>query len=157
MTAAITPAAALAQWLQHAAGLGSALRLAHGLGFVLLLAGVVPLDLRLLGAGRALALRDLARLLLPLSGIGALLLVPSGVVLFAADAPALLASRLFLLKFTLLLAASGNAVLCHQGPFAAAAAAAPAQPLPWRARLHAAVSLLLWLGVLCCGRLLARH
>jgi hypothetical protein len=109
-------------------------------------------DLRLLGFGRTLPVQALARHLLPWSWFGLLLIVPSGLLMFSTQ-PELLDNDVFVLKLALIAAAGVNALVFHAGPWRGAAdwsAGAPA----W-ARLHAALSLLLWIAVIACGRLLA--
>ncbi|MEM8512532.1 hypothetical protein RCH14_001848 [Massilia sp. MP_M2] len=124
----------------------------HIVGFTVLVGAVAMFDLRLLGFGRALPVLALARHLLPWSWAALLLIVPSGVLLFSTQ-PELLDNRVFLLKLVLLGAAGGNALAFHFGPWRAAASWPAKAPL--RARLHAALSLLLWIAVIACGRLLA--
>ncbi|WP_273029492.1 hypothetical protein [Massilia timonae] len=124
----------------------------HIVGFTVLVGAAAMFDLRLLGFGRALPVQALARHLLPWSWFGLLLIVPSGLWMFSTQ-PELLANGVFLLKLALIVAAGVNALVFHAGPWRGAAgwpAGAPA----W-ARLHAALSLLLWIAVIACGRLLA--
>jgi hypothetical protein len=126
--------------------------IAHIVGFSVLVGAVAMFDLRLLGLGRALPVRALARHLLPWSWIALLLIVPSGLLMFSTQ-PELLDNRVFLLKLALIATAGLNAIAFHAGSWRGAAhwGAAP----PALARLHAGASLLLWIGVIACGRLLA--
>jgi hypothetical protein len=129
----------------------------HIVGFTVLVGAVAMFDLRLLGFGparpaEALPVQALARHLLPWSWAALLLIVPSGVLLFSTQ-PELLDNRTFLLKLALIGAAGGNALAFHVGPWRAVARWPARAPL--RARLHATLSLLLWIGVIACGRLLA--
>lgn len=127
----------------------------HIIGFVTLVGSIIVLDLRLLGLSRGLPVRALARHVLPWS-IGALvLIVPSGLLMFIAHASDLIGNKAFVLKMALLFCAALNAALFHAGAFRGAAAWDSAAAVPAAARLHAAVSLLIWIGVLACGRLLA--
>ena len=118
----------------------------------MLVGAVAMFDLRLLGLGRALPVHALARHLLPWSWAALLLIVPSGLRMFSTQ-PELLDNTAFLLKLALIGAAGGNALAFHIGPWQSAAHW-PDKP-PRRARLHAALSLLLWIAVIACGRLLA--
>jgi hypothetical protein len=127
----------------------------HISGFVILVGSIVVLDLRLLGLSRQLPVRQLARHVLPWS-IGALLLiVPSGLLMFMTHASDFLDNRAFQLKLLLLMFAGINAALFHMGALRAAATWDYGGMPPVSARLHAAVSLVLWFGVIACGRLLA--
>jgi hypothetical protein len=125
----------------------------HIVGFTVLVGAVAMFDFRVLGLGRELPVRALARYLLPWSVGSMAAVLPSGLLLFAAEAPDLAANRVFLLKLVMIVAAGLNALAFHAGPYRAAAHwQGRAPPL---ARLHAVLSLLLWLGVIACGRLLA--
>ena len=118
----------------------------------MLVGAAAMFDLRLLGFGRTLPVQALGRHLLPWSWFGLLLIVPSGLLMFSTQ-PELLDNDVFLLKLALIVAAGVNALVFHACPWRGAAgwpAGAPA----W-ARLHAALSLLLWIAVIACGRLLA--
>ena len=109
-------------------------------------------DLRLLGFGRALPVQVLARHLLPWSWAALLLIVPTGLLMFSTQ-PELLDNPAFLLKLALLGAAGGNALAFHVGPWQSATLWP--DKAPRSVRLHAALSLLLWIAVIACGRLLA--
>lgn len=124
----------------------------HIVGFSLLVGAVAMFDLRLLGFGRALPVAALARHLLPWSWAGLLLIVPSGLLMFSTQ-PELLDSPVFVLKLGLVAVAGLNALAFHAGPWRKAAGWAEAVPV--RARLHALLSLLAWVAVIACGRLLA--
>ena len=64
----------------------------HILGFAVLVGAVAMFDLRVLGFGRQLAVKALARHLLPWSAGSMLLVLPTGLLLFIADPLALLAT-----------------------------------------------------------------
>jgi hypothetical protein len=125
----------------------------HIAGFSVLVGAVAMFDLRVLGLGRDLPVRALARHLLPWSAGSMLLVLPTGLLLFAAEAPDLAGNRVFLLKLGLIGVAGLNALAFHAGPYRAAAGWQGRGPP--RACVQAALSLLLWLAVIACGRLLA--
>jgi hypothetical protein len=129
------------------------IEIVHIAGFAVLVGAVAMFDLRVVGLGRDLPVRALARHLLPWSAGSMLAVVPSGLLLFAAEAPDLADNRVFLLKLLLIGAAGLNALAFHAGPYRTAEGWQGRAPP--RARLHAALSLLLWLAVIACGRLLA--
>jgi len=125
----------------------------HISGFVVLVGSIVVLDLRLLGVSRSLPARALARHVLPWT-LGALLvIVPSGLLMFMAHASDLVSNRAFQVKLALLLAAALNAGMFHTGAFRGYADR-DANPPP-AVKAHAAASLVIWFGVITCGRLLA--
>lgn len=127
----------------------------HIVGITVLVGGVALFDLRLLGFGRALPVDQLARHLLPWSLASLGLVVPAGLLLFSADPTALAGNRMFLLKLTLIAAAGLNALLFHLGVFRSVSKWNAGQAVPGLARMHAVISLALWVAVITCGRLLA--
>lgn len=127
----------------------------HIAGFIVLVGAVVMFDLRVLGLSRDISLRALARHLLPWS-VGALIvIVPTGLMMFAAHATEFVDNRAFALKLTLITLAFTNAAAFHAGVFRNAAAWDTMVGAPAAARAHALASLLIWIGVVSCGRLIA--
>ena len=127
----------------------------HIVGFVTLVGSIAVLDLRLLGLSRQVSVTALSRHTLPWS-LGALLLViPSGLLMFTAHATDFISNDAFITKMTLLMLAGANALWFRVGPYQSVrewdVAAAP----PAAARISAALSLLLWISIISCGRLLA--
>ena len=151
--AALVASLPLAQAMREHPWLYPAVETLHIVGFVLLVGAVAMFDLRVLGFGRQLPVRALARHLLPWSAGSMLLVLPTGLLLFVADPAALLANRVFLLKLALILLAGLNALAFHAGPYRGADAWEARAP--GRAVLHALLSLGLWIAVIACGRLLA--
>ncbi len=127
----------------------------HLTGIALLVGSIVMLDLRLLGLSNSLPLRRLASHILPWTAASFLLIVPSGLAMFVAHASDFIASPVFVLKMCLLLTAGANAAVFHAGVFRGAAEWDVNRKPPAAARLSAALSLLLWVSVIACGRLLA--
>jgi len=130
-----------------------AVEILHILGFVALVGSILALDLRLLGLVRAIPIPPMAQLLLPVSRFGFLLAISMGFLLFSADAAHVVRNPAFQTKLLLIAAALVNIAVAHAGPWRRVAlwgADAPAG-----AKVTALVSLLLWLGVICAGRLIA--
>ena len=142
---------AMRQWLW----LYPSVEIVHIAGIAMLVGSIVVLDLRLLGLSRSLPVRRLAAHVLPWSAGSFLLIVPSGLAMFVAHAADLMGNPVFALKVCLILAAGMNAAAFHAGVFRSAAQWDVDAMPPLAARLAAALSLLLWLSVLACGRLLA--
>jgi hypothetical protein len=142
----------LAEGLRAHAWLYPVVETMHILGFVMLVGAVAVFDLRVLGLGRTLPLRALARHTLPWSVGSLVLVVPTGLLLFTVQAPDYIANPVFLLKLGLVGAAGLNALAFHAGPYRTAADAGPVPPA---ARLQAGLSIGLWVAVICCGRMLA--
>ena len=127
----------------------------HILGFVLLVGPIVALDLRLLGLGRGIAIQPMAQLLLPLSRLGFLLAVSMGALLFSADAAHVVRNPAFLAKLLLIAAALINIAVAHLGPWRRALMWP--DEAPPSAKVSAMASLLLWIGAVCAGRLIAYY
>jgi hypothetical protein len=125
----------------------------HIVGFSVLVGSVAMFDLRVLGAGRAVAVQAAGRLLLPWSALSLLAIVPAGLLLFSAHANELAVNRVFQLKLMLIALAGLNALGFHLGVYRTAATWPTTAPA--LAQLHAAASLGLWIGVIGCGRFLA--
>ena len=132
-----------------------AVEIVHILGFVTLVGSILVFDLRLLGLTRSLPVRARARHVLPWSFGALLLIVPSGLLMFIAHAGDLVGNTAFVVKMSLLFGAALNAALFHSGVFRTAAAWDSGVAAPMVAKLHALVSLLIWISVIACGRLLA--
>lgn len=124
-----------------------ALEIVHICGIALLLGNLVLVEARVFGAGAALPLQPLARLSLTIAVAGFAIAAASGLLMFASQAAELLANGAFKLKLGLLAAAGCNAAFFHaRGSLARADLAA---------RVSIALSTLLWLGVIACGRWIA--
>jgi uncharacterized protein DUF6644 len=160
MTASDTPLAAiersgLALAMRQELWLYPAVEIVHIAGFVVLVGSIAMLDLRLLGLSGELAVRQLARHVLPWTLGALLLIVPTGLMMFVAHASDLIANRAFQLKLLLIMGAGLNAAMFHMGPFRTVGSWDRGTNTPASAKVHAAASLALWLGVISCGRLLA--
>jgi hypothetical protein len=127
----------------------------HIIGFSILVGAVVMFDLRILGISKRISVRLLARHLLPWSVAALLLIVPTGTLMFASEASDLVGNRAFVVKMLLLMLAGANAAAFHLGSFRNAERWDQNTPAPTGAKLHAAVSMLIWAGVITCGRLIA--
>ncbi|HKU47181.1 MAG TPA: DUF6644 family protein [Burkholderiales bacterium] len=153
----------------EASGLGVAMRqwlwlypsveIVHLTGIGLLFGSIAVLDLRLLGFSRQISARSLARHVLPWTLGSFLLIIPSGLLMFTAHASEFIDSEVFVLKMLLILAGGVNAAIFHTTVFRSADVWDSEEmrklPPPPSVRAFAALSLLLWLSVIACGRLLA--
>ena len=165
----MSPAPGGALGALEASGLGQAMRqwlwlypsveTVHIVGIGLLFGSIAVLDLRLLGLSRSIPVRTLARHVLPWTAASFLLIVPSGLLMFTAHASEFIESPVFVLKMCLIMAAGLNAALFHTMVFRTAdiwdAEDMRKLPPPPSARVSAALSLLIWISVIACGRLLA--
>jgi hypothetical protein len=123
------------------------LEVVHVLGIGLLIGNLVLLELRIWGLGSALPVRPLARLCLPLAGLGFLTAASSGLLMFGTQAEELLANRAFTVKMLLLMLAAGNAAWFHgRGSL---------DRLDRTARGLMVLSTVTWVMVVTCGRWIA--
>ncbi|WP_128544593.1 DUF6644 family protein [Larkinella soli] len=130
------------------------LEIIHILGIVLLVGTALLFDLRLLGYARPLPVTGLARYLLPWSRRGLALVIPTGLLLFTTNAVELGRNPTFWLKMSLLVIAGLNVAVFHRRTFRSVSAW-PDHPTPLAARLAAVCSILVWVALIACGRLLA--
>lgn len=146
---------AMRQWLW----LYPSVEIVHIVGIALLFGSITVLDVRLLGFSRSLSVKRLAAHVLPWTAASFLLIIPSGLAMFTAHATEFIQSDVFVLKLLLIMAAGLNAALFHTITFRTADVWDSEEmrrlPPPPSARLAGAASLLLWIAVIACGRLLA--
>ena len=127
----------------------------HIVGFAILVGSVVMFDLRVLGLSKNLSVRALSRHLLPWSLAALVLIVPTGFLMFTAHATDFLGNRTFQLKMALLMAAGINAVVFRTGPYQSVAHWDVGTRAPLAAQASVAASIVLWIAIISCGRLLA--
>jgi hypothetical protein len=141
-------ASAPAQWLRFSRWGYAAVNTTHVLGIALLVGAILPLDFRLLGLWRSVALEPLARVLVPVAATGLLLAITTGAFLFITRATEYAALDLFLVKVALIATGAIHALSLHLGSRLRHASDA-------RLRAAGVASLSIWLTALVCGRLLA--
>jgi hypothetical protein len=144
-------AAAMREWLW----LYPAVEIVHIVGFVVLVGAAFMFDLRLLGRARTLPVSGMADHLLHWARWSLVLILPSGALMFAAHATEMAENPAFRLKLLLIAAAFLNAAVFHRVPFRSVGDWDTEIAAPAAARAAGILSLLLWTGVLACGRLLA--
>lgn len=144
---------ALGHAMRSSPALYPAVEILHIFGFVMLVGSIVALDLRVLGLGRAIPIQPMAQLLLPLSRFGFLLAISMGLLLFSADASHVARNPAFQAKALLIALALVTVVIAHAGAWRRVALWG--DEAPGSAKVTALASLVLWLGVVCAGRLIA--
>jgi hypothetical protein len=148
-------ASALSEAMRGSLWMYPIVEIVHIVGFVILVGSVAMFDLRVLGLSPALPVQRLGRHLLRWSLASLLLIVPAGLMMFSAHPQDFIGNPIFLFKMLLILAAAVNAAMFHVGPYRAVEQWDTLAPAPVYAKLHAALSLLIWIAVISCGRLLA--
>lgn len=129
----------LGQAMRSSRWLYPAVNTAHILGLALMFGSLVVLHLRTLGLSRGPELASLDRLVTPIAATGLALAIASGAAMFSTDAVKYAASTLFVTKMALVAAGILNVAWLKRQR-----AAKPA----------ALVSLIVWVAVIVCGRLL---
>ena len=123
----------------------------HILGIVFVVGSAMLFDLRLLGVAKKIPVSSLAKLLLTWSRRGLWLVIPSGLLLFSSDAVSLIQNPVFISKLFLILLAFGNAVFFHFSTYR--------NHKDWeggrKAKGAAIISMILWISIISCGRLIA--
>ncbi len=135
-------------WARSGANVYPIANTLHLLGLVMLVGGIGVVDLRIAGLWRSIPLTPLSRALTPVAVVGLAIMAGSGMVLFAADGPALATSQTFRIKLVLIACALANAAAFR---------------LLWRdrddapalARAMAVASVALWLTIGGFGRWIA--
>ncbi|MGJ9419133.1 hypothetical protein ACHAC9_15425 [Massilia sp. CMS3.1] len=151
-TLAMTP---LSQAMREGAWLYPIVEIVHIAGFSVLVGGVVLFDLRVLGFARSLPVSALGDHVLRWALASVLLVVPAGLLLFSAHPVELANNPALIVKLVLIALAGLNALAFHLLPYRNVAAWDRDGRAPPLARAGAALSILLWLGVITCGRMLA--
>ena len=144
-------AVAMRQWLW----LYPIVEIVHIFGFVILVGAAAMFDLRLLGVSRQLPVSDMAQHLLRWARLSLLVVIPSGLFMFSAHATEMAENPAFRLKLLLIAAAALNAGVFHRGAFKSVQSWNHNVAIPVTAKVAAVLSLVLWSGVITCGRLLA--
>jgi hypothetical protein len=127
------------------------LEIIHIIGIALMVGAAFMFDLRLLGYAKAIPVDQLGELLLSWSQRGFWLILPSGLLLFITNAETLGNNPVFWAKISLILMGGLNAFVFHQN----IRKISKTDPLPYRFKINALISILVWISVIACGRLLA--
>lgn len=137
----------LAVWVRSAEWAYPGLETVHIVAIALVFGTLWLVDLRLLGLLGRIEARPLAATLLPWTLVGFALAAASGSLMFLSQAGDLIANRAFVAKLGLLTLAGLNAGLLH--------ARGPLDPASRLTRVQALLSIVIWLGVILCGRMIA--
>lgn len=151
--AARLEASPLGEWMRSSALAYPIANVVHLLGLVTLVGPIILLDLRLLGFARELPLSPVSRTLTRCAVAGLLLLIVTGLLMFAADAGPLIGNRIMQIKLCLVVFGLANAVAFRTlwGQRLTEWDAAP----PTLGRLQALLSIVAWLSVGGLGRWIA--
>jgi hypothetical protein len=128
---------------------------AHIFGVALLIGSVVPLDLRVLGVWGSVPLTPLWAVLTRSAGIGLVVAIIFGALLFITRATEYATSNLFIAKMILVLFGTANTLMLRMPTQAQESQIASTRlKPPARLRVAAGISLATWLSALTLGRLI---
>jgi hypothetical protein len=148
-------ASALAREMRGSLWLYPIVEIGHIAGIAALVGSVSAMDLRLLGFARSLPALALGRFLLRWAWLGLALVIPTGLAMFSTHATEFAANPAFRLKLLLLAVAALNAATFHVTVYRTAVDWNRDAPTPPAAKVAGLISLVLWLGVIACGRMIA--
>jgi hypothetical protein len=125
----------------------------HIFALTLLVGGILPADLRMLGAFRSVAAAPFLRLMTTIAAIGLALAVLTGFVLFSVKPLEYAGNTAFLAKVSLVAIGTANALIIRSGgDWKLVLATGEATH---RLKAGAAISLAVWIGALLAGRWIA--
>ena len=127
----------------------------HILALMLFAGAVAVMDLRLLGAFAATPAAAVVRRARRVAALGLLLMAITGSVLLTAEASHVAMNPVLQIKAGLIALGILNALLLAGPAVATLERAGPYAAVPTRARLAAGLSLIIWMTVAACGRLIA--
>ena len=144
---------ALSVWVISNPYLWPALESIHFLGLSLLIGTVGLFDLRLLGFARNIEPRTLHRLV-PLGVLGYPINAISGTLFFVGDTGQYVYNAAFQFKLLFMLLTGINVLIFYLTTYRHVEGVKAGGHTPMVAKVIGGVSLVLWLGVITCGRLL---
>ena len=125
----------------------------HVISLAMVFGSIVMVDLRLVGvASRDSAVSKLSQEVLPYTWGAFICAIVTGTLLFISKAHVYFFNLQFQLKFLCLFLAGVNMVVFHFGAYRHVLEWDERHPPPSAARLAGALSITLWLGVICFGR-----
>jgi hypothetical protein len=125
----------------------------HFLGLSLLIGTIGLFDLRLIGIFKKIPLPALHRLI-PWGILGFFINILSGISFFITEPDQYLYNPSFQLKMLFITLAGINVFLFYTTMFREVKTCGPGDQAPWPARIMGGASLVLWIGVMSCGRLI---
>jgi len=132
-----------------------AANVAHILSLMIFFGAVAVMDLRLVGFFQSTWPGSLLRRTRLIAILGFIGLVLSGSMLFMAEASHVILNQVFQIKLLLIALALANIAWFEKSVAPRVRDLQPHTPLPVRARLIGMTSIVIWLTVAACGRLIA--
>ena len=146
---------ALSTFIRESLWAYPALETVHLIGLALIFGPILMFDLRVLGRSSDMNIRRMHQTFLPWVWTGFALNIASGVLLFISDAAEFASSPALYVKLALIALAGINALMFQRLLFPRLPGASASSTLAGAARVSAAVSILLWTGIIVAGRMVA--
>ena len=144
----------LSEFVIHSTWVWPASETLHFIGLAMLVGVVGLMDLRMLGMAKQLPFAPLHRLL-PWSIVGFVICLLTGTLFFSGDPFQYIHNWVFWVKMLFILLAGANVLAFYvSGIFQKIEHLGPGEEAPLGAKIIAATSLLLWVGVMYLGRML---
>jgi hypothetical protein len=145
----------IATFFRQSLWLYPAVEIIHITGFAVLAGSAMLFDIRLLGFSPQLSVGKAARHLLFWARMSLIAVLPSGFILFMVDASTLVSNTAFQIKMALLVLAVVNALVFHTYTTRNIQSWNRNQPTPPTAKCAGIFSIMLWVSIISCGRLIA--
>ena len=126
---------------------------AHFIGLTLLFGSIAAWDLRLIGLARHVPVAAFHRLI-PWAVLGFAINIGTGSLFLVTSPDQYVYNAAFHVKLLCLMLAGANVAVFYLTMFRRVNALGPGVQLPLAARLAGAISLVLWIGVIICGRMI---
>ena len=145
-----------AQAISQSAWMFPAAETIHVIAIALVVGSITVLDLRLLGISwNRRPITEIAGEVLPWTWISFSVAAVAGVVMFVSAAGKYIVDLPFQLKFVLMFLAAVNMAVFHRFTYPGVAQWDRNVSPPRAAKIAAALSLVFWIGVVTCGRLVS--
>jgi hypothetical protein len=145
----------LSLFFRQSAWLYPAVEIVHIAGFAVLVGAAFLFDLRLLGFARRLPVSECISHMIHWARLSLIAIVPSGFILFIVDAVSMAANPAFQFKMGFMILAGINAAVFHRFTARSLDQWNVDQKPPPAAAIAGICSIVLWIGVIAGGRLIA--
>jgi hypothetical protein len=144
-----------ASFIRQSLWLYPIVEIVHIAGFAVLVGAALLFDVRLLGFSKKIPVKECVGYFIFWARLSLFAVIPSGFILFMVDATTLVLNPVFLLKLVLIGVAFVNALIFHQFTLKSVSQWNVNLQTPKAAKMSGLISIILWLAVISCGRLIA--
>jgi hypothetical protein len=145
----------MALFIRQSAWFYPIVEIVHIIGFAVLVGSAFLFDLRLLGFARKLPVTECIRHMIFWARMSLFFVLPSGIILFMVEAVSMAANPAFLIKLMLIALAGMNAAFFHLITVKSVDHWNVTEYPPISAKVAGILSILLWIGVISGGRMIA--